>query len=107
MLEARLAQGSLLKRLFEAIKELVNDANFDCNESGITLQAMDNSHVALVAVLMKAEGFDPFRCDRNLSLGVNMTSLNKMLKCSGSDDVITLKADDHADILSLMFESPG
>ncbi|PPQ91848.1 hypothetical protein CVT25_000795, partial [Psilocybe cyanescens] len=33
-----------------AIKELVTDANFECNKEGIVLQAMDNSHVALVSI---------------------------------------------------------
>ncbi|CAG8477594.1 8844_t:CDS:2 [Funneliformis caledonium] len=108
MFEARLSQGSLLKKLLEAIKELVTDANFDCNETGIALQAMDNSHVALVSLLLRSEGFHPYRCDRGFSLGVNLNSLSKILKCAGNDDIITLKADDNsADSLSLCFESPS
>ncbi len=63
-----------------AIKELVTDANFECTENGITLQAMDNSHVALVSVLLEAEGFKRYRCDRPMSLGVNLTSITKVLK---------------------------
>lgn len=35
MLEAKLAQASVLKKLLEAIKELVTDANFECNEEGL------------------------------------------------------------------------
>ncbi len=38
MFEARLAQGSVLKKIIEAMKELVNDANLDCSASGVTLQ---------------------------------------------------------------------
>ena len=38
MFEARLVQGSLLKKLIEAIRELVTDANFDVSTSGIALQ---------------------------------------------------------------------
>ena len=38
MFEARLTQGSLLKKIIEAMKELVNDANLDCTPSGVTLQ---------------------------------------------------------------------
>ncbi len=41
MFEARLEDSSLLKRLFEAVKELCKDVRFDCNENGIALQAMD------------------------------------------------------------------
>lgn len=107
MLEARMQQAKLLKTVLEAVKELVTECNFDCNDSGIALQAMDNSHVALVAMLLRAEGFDPYRCDRNLPLGVNLTSLAKILKCARPDDVLTIKADDQGDVLSMVFESKG
>ena len=64
MFEARLVQGSLLKKVLEAIKDLVTDANFDCSPTGFSLQAMDSSHVALVALMLKADGFEHYRCDR-------------------------------------------
>ena len=38
MFEARLVQGALLKKIIEAIRELVTDANLECNENGITMQ---------------------------------------------------------------------
>ena len=38
MFEARLVQGSLFKKIIEAIRELVTDANHECNESGISMQ---------------------------------------------------------------------
>jgi len=108
MFEARLTTGSLIKKVVEAIKDLVTDANFDCNATGVSLQvsyflnpecntpnkhykpnkkkqkAMDSSHVSLVALLLRAEGFDPYRCDRNLSLGISISSMSKILKCSGN-----------------------
>lgn len=107
MLELRLVQGSLLKKVLEAIKELVNDANFDCSASGFSLQAMDSSHVALVALLLRSEGFEHYRCDRNLSMGMNLNNMSKMLKCAGNDDIITIKADDGSDTVTFMFESPS
>ncbi|XP_077226111.1 proliferating cell nuclear antigen-like [Tasmannia lanceolata] len=107
MLELRLVQGSLLKKVLEAIKDLVTDANFDCSSTGFSLQAMDSSHVALVALLLRSEGFEHFRCDRNLSMGMNLNHMSKMLKCAGNDDIITLKADDEGDTITFMFESPS
>ena len=41
---------------------------------------MDNSHVSLVSVSLRADGFDKFRCDRNLSMGMNLVSMSKILK---------------------------
>ncbi|KAF8151291.1 proliferating cell nuclear antigen, N-terminal domain-containing protein [Crassisporium funariophilum] len=105
MLEAKLAEAGTLKKLLDAIKELVTDANFECNEEGIHLQAMDNSHVALVAVKLLAHGFKRYRCDRPMPLGVNLTSLTKVLKCAKDDDICTLKAADEADVLNLVYEA--
>ncbi|XVF05394.1 hypothetical protein REPUB_Repub05bG0168200 [Reevesia pubescens] len=106
MLELRLVQGSLLKKVMEAIKDLVNDANFDCSATGFSLQAMDSSHVALVSLLLRSEGFEHYRCDRNISMGMNLNNMSKMLKCAGNDDIITIKGDDGSDTVTFMFESP-
>ncbi|KAK5073034.1 proliferating cell nuclear antigen [Lithohypha guttulata] len=105
MLEARLEQASMLKKVVDAIKDLVQDCNFDCNDSGIALQAMDNSHVALVSMMLKAEMFSPFRCDRNIALGINLTSLTKVLRAAQNEDILTLKAEDAPDVVNLVFES--
>ena len=105
MLEAKLADGQIFKKIVDALKELVNEANFDCNASGMSLQAMDSTHVGLATLLLKSEGFDDFRCDRNLSLGINLTSLTKIIKSAGSNDSITFKAEDSGDTLNLIFES--
>lgn len=107
MFEARLTHGSLLKKVLEAVKDLVTDANFDCSATGIALQAMDSSHVSLVALLLQAEGFDPYRCDRSISLGINLVSMSKILKCSENNDIITLKAEDAGEDVVFVFESPS
>ena len=105
LLTPRCATHTHTNQVVDAIKDLVQDCNFDCNDSGIALQAMDNSHVALVSMSLKAEAFSPFRCDRNISLGVNLTSLTKVLRAAQNEDILTLKAEDAPDSLNLVFES--
>lgn len=125
MLEAKLGEAGLLKKILDgehvakgangipqcltvdytAVKELVTDANFECNEEGIHLQAMDNSHVALVSVLLHTNGFVSYRCDRPIPLGMNLGSLSKVLKCAKDDDICTLKALDEPDTLNLIYEA--
>ncbi|XP_013790832.1 proliferating cell nuclear antigen-like [Limulus polyphemus] len=107
MFEARLVQGSLLKKVLEAIKDLINEATWDCSATGISLQAMDNSHVSLVSVNLRSDGFDKYRCDRNISMGMNLGSMSKILKCAANDDVITVKAQDDADTVTFVFEAPN
>lgn len=107
MFEARLVQGNLLKKILDAIKDLVTQANFDCNSTGFGLQAMDNSHVSLVSMNLRSDGFDHFRCDRNQSMGMSLANMAKILKCAGNDDIVTMKAEDNGDTVTFMFESPN
>ncbi|KAL8597451.1 hypothetical protein ACOMHN_050949 [Nucella lapillus] len=107
MFEARLVQGSLWKKVLDATKDLLSEAIYDCSSTGITLQAMDSSHVSLVSLSLRSDGFDTFRCDRNLSIGMNLVSMAKILKCASNDDIITVKAGDNADTITFVFESPN
>jgi len=107
MFEARLKQAQILKKILDSIKDLVNVANFDCSSNGISLQAMDSAHVALVSLLLRNDGFEQFRADRTLALGIDLGSMTKILKCAGNDDVVTIKSDDDADTITFTFESKG
>jgi proliferating cell nuclear antigen len=107
MFEARLQQGATLKKVLEAIKDLVSESNWDCSSAGISLQAMDNSHVSLVALMLRSDAFNPYRCDRNVTLGINMGSMAKIVKCANNDDTITLRATDTPDTVTFVFESPS
>jgi len=53
-----LTEGHTLKKIVEAIKDLVTDVNLDVSPQGISLQAMDTSHVALVSLFLSMEGFE-------------------------------------------------
>jgi proliferating cell nuclear antigen len=105
MFEARLDNSALLKKIFEAVKDLCKDVRFDCTETGITLQAMDSSHVALVAMLIKESTFNTYRCDRAVSLGLNIDSVVKILKTCDNTDAVTLRKEDDSDTLLFAFEN--
>lgn len=107
MFEARLVHGALLKKVLEAVKDLINEGTWDCSATGISLQAMDNCHVSLVSLSLRSDGFDKFRCDRNLSMGMNLASVTKILRCAANDDIITIKAQDDADSVTFVFEAPN
>lgn len=70
MFECTLGQAALLKKVLDAIVGLVKDCNFDVTHEGLSAQAMDGSHVALIALNLRSDGFEAYRCDRSLSLGM-------------------------------------
>jgi proliferating cell nuclear antigen len=107
-MEARLEKPTTFKKILDAIRELVEEANIECNQSGLSLQAMDSSHVALVAMHIDSNhGFDQFSCASNLTLGVNLGSIQKIMKCGDSNDVLTLKTNSENTELKFQFENSG
>jgi Proliferating cell nuclear antigen, N-terminal domain len=70
-------------QVLDSIKELVTDANFDCAPTGFSLQAMDSSHVSLVALLLRSDGFEHYRCDRSQSMGMNLANMARALLAPG------------------------
>ena len=107
MFEAHMLDAQVFRKIFEAAKELLEDASFDCTSEGLSLQAMDAIHVSLVALELRAEGFELYRCDRAMNMGFKVAGLLKILKCAGSKDSLTMRADDQPDKCSFIFESPN
>jgi len=105
MFEARFANAILLKRILDAIKDLVQDVNLLCTEDGIELQSMDSSHVALVNFTILAEACTVYRCTETLTLGINVTNLTKIVKCAESDDSVILRQSKDESKLEITFES--
>lgn len=107
MFHAKLAQGIRIKKLIDSIKDLVSDINLDVTALGIGLQAMDSSHVALVTLQLTSEGFEEYRCDKQMTLGVSIQNLSKVLRCGGNEDSITLSCEEEPSKLKIEFSSKG
>jgi len=106
MLEAVLKNGDILRKIMVSIGDLVSDANFDCNEYGLSLQAMDSSHVSLVSMILRADGFSPWRCDHTVQLGIHLDHFNKILKCMGPKDECKILYNEGSDDCGFTFSSP-
>jgi len=66
---------------------------------------MDPSHVSLVSLIIPSGDFDVFKCDKPITLGLNLNSFYKILKCSSNEDSISISCSDNLDILVVVFES--
>lgn len=60
--------------------------------------------MALSAVELRADGFEEYRCDRPMSIGMAITSLTKVLRSANNNDILNMRKADNADSLHLMFE---
>merc|ERR1712224_304071 len=97
MLEAHFSKSSLFKRIIDSIKDSASEANISCSSSSMRLTATNWPGTIKIIFYMINHGFDFYRCDRNIAIGLDLTMLSKMIKCAGSDDKITIKAQDSGD----------
>lgn len=59
-----------------------------------------------MTLTLRAQAFEMYRCDRPLSMGINLTSFAKILKCAGNSDSVKISApDDGADVADFIFEN--
>jgi proliferating cell nuclear antigen len=83
-------QGNAIRTLFEVLKEIVHDVCLRVDSTGVKLLTLDGARCALVYLRLRAEAFEEYKCDGSYSLGLNMASVFKLVKTSGSHDTITL-----------------
>lgn len=103
MFECKLDSGAPIKKIINALKELIDHASWDLSEEGIQLQSMDSSHVALVQLQLEADNFDKYRCDDIHHLGLNMDNLKKIFGAYTSGSV-SINCAQEPDSVNFVFE---
>lgn len=104
MLEGKFDEASLLKKIVDSIKDSVKLCNFNCTEHGLTVQAVDDSRVLLVSLLVGQSAFSEYRCDRDITLGIDLELFSKVLRCGNNEDFLTILAEDKPDSVMTIFE---
>lgn len=94
MFSCKLYDGNVLKKIVESIKDVVNNVNIEVNQDGMSFQAMDLSHVALVTLNLRHDGFQEYKCPKTYSLGIKLQNLHKILKCANPSDYITMECEE-------------
>lgn len=106
-MEARFAQAHVLKKIIDSLKDLVECANLECSPTGISLQSLDSSHVAMVSLTLYNRGFQHFNCPRSICLGIPIETLGKGLQLASANDEITMRAKDSAESVCFLIENPS
>ena len=66
---------------------------------------MDSSHVALVSLTLSSSGFESYKADRAMTLGISITNLAKVLKLATNEDSIILRAQEDSSHLEITFQN--
>lgn len=98
---ATLPQAKLFRALLDAVTPLALEANLECSEHGLHVQTLDAAHVALVEFWLMRGAFTEFACAAPVSLGLNLLSVQKVLRCGADSDALTLSADAAGELVRI------
>lgn len=106
ILEIKTVQASAFRILVEALKEILTDANFECDETGIKMIAMDSSRTVLVHLKLQADKFESYVCKEKKVLGISMINLFRVIKTMNNNDTLTLFLEKEKDsVLGIKIEN--
>merc|ERR1719411_1996253 len=57
-------------------------------------------------MILRADGFSPWRCDNTCQLGIHLDHFNKVLKCMGAKDEVAIHYKEGSDECNFCFKSP-
>jgi proliferating cell nuclear antigen len=94
-------QASAIKSVFEVLKDIINDVNVYFTPEGVRIVTLDTARVTLIHMTLEAENFEEYACPENVSAGLNMINVYKLLKSITAQDTLTLEISgrDAMDIL--------
>ncbi len=90
---ATLENSRILKGIIEAISFLIDETYVYVYPTGLKLNAIDSSHVAMLLAFLPKELFTEYKCSQDSKIGINVQDLIKILRRAGSKDEIQLQLD--------------
>ena len=90
LLNIKTKQTGAFRILIEALKEILTEANFIFDESGIKLMAMDSNKSILIHMKLPSANFEYYNCPEKVVVGVNMLNMFKLIKTMTNSEVLTL-----------------
>lgn len=90
MFRAVLSDAKTWTYIVDALSTLVDEANFVAKPDGLSMRAMDPSHVAMVDFALPSDAFDEYECDQETLLGVNLDEMKKVMRRARSGDTLEM-----------------
>jgi proliferating cell nuclear antigen len=101
---ATFADAGLLQKTIAVLHDLVNECSATITATGMSIQAMDSSHVCLIVLEWPADRFTTYSAAGPAVVGVHVGNLLKILKCSNKSDSVTIAIDDaESDVVRVSF----
>jgi proliferating cell nuclear antigen len=94
----------LFHKIIDGLRDLTDEVSFDFNDQGLSIQAIGSDHISLCACFLQNSVFDTYTHIQDISVGIHINSISKIMKCSNSNDTMEMFIyDEH---IHFVFTSP-
>ena len=84
----------LLYKVMDSLRDLTSEVCFDFNKYGFHMQAIGSDHISLCVCLLPKAVFDTYEYRDDISIGVHVHSILKIMKCSNPSDTMEMFIHD-------------
>lgn len=107
ILEISTLKSIIIKSLFEVIKPYIKETNILINNEGLKISTMDTSKVSLTYIKLKAEKFEKYYCEKPVIIGIDTSTLFKVIKyCNRRETITFYMTEEEPDKLSIELSDP-
>ena len=96
ILEMQTVQSGAMRNLVDNLKDVLTDINMTFDEEGMKIMTMDGTRTSLIHVKLHAERFEMYHCKKKLTIGINMTSLFRLIKVVDNNDILTFFIEEQS-----------
>jgi len=104
MFELKIDDAKAFKDSVDAIATLIDESEFDINQNGMFLRAMDPSQIAMVDFKLPKESFEKFKVPEQTKIGLNLDDLARIMSRVRPGENLTLKLDSTGSRIELIFK---
>jgi len=104
MFNAKL-EARLWRDIVNTVSSIIEEAPFEVKEQGIYMRAMDPSHISMLDIEIPKEMFDEFSIDKEISLGIDMDEMRKIMYRAKPSDILVVNAEESKIHMTFIGES--
>lgn len=101
-MKLELYNPSIFKDVFDCISHIVDECKLEFTNFGLTINALDKSHITFISLDFKYHLFDTYEVPENETILIDTVEFIKVLKRCKNDEVMKIETDNHN--LKLTFE---
>ena len=101
-LKLELYNPSIFKDVFDTISHIVDECKLEFTNLGLTINALDKSHITFISLDFKYDLFDSYQVPDDETLFIDTVQFIKVLNRCGNQDILKMSTEE--DNLILTFE---